>query len=114
MGSGVFAKVLNNALLEIVPSKTELISVESKIKDFREKISNRIKKLHIDADVFVGGSFAKRTMIKKRVYDVDVFIRFRVFQDCIDVYPGFMCKRIFSDKGKAVIWYQVCNFRDMM
>ena len=114
MRSGVFAKVLNNALLEIVPSKTELISVESKIKDFREKISNRIKKLHIDADVFVGGSFAKRTIIKKRVYDVDVFIRFdKGYKDISE-----LTKKILGDfsveEVKGSRNYFVINMKDFL
>ena len=32
--------------------------------------------LGIDAEIFVGGSFAKKTLIKKEKYDVDIFVRF--------------------------------------
>ncbi|MFC1682349.1 nucleotidyltransferase domain-containing protein, partial [Nanoarchaeota archaeon] len=39
-------------------------------------LERKLKKLKIDAEVFVGGSFAKRTAIKKDKYDVDIFVRF--------------------------------------
>ncbi|MFW6283185.1 MAG: nucleotidyltransferase domain-containing protein, partial [Minisyncoccales bacterium] len=45
-------------------------------KDFINELKTEIKKQGVDARVFIGGSFAKGTLIKKKKYDVDVFIRF--------------------------------------
>lgn len=46
------------------------------LQEFISKLKNEIKKSKIDAQVFVGGSFAKKTLIKKELYDADVFVRF--------------------------------------
>ena len=43
---------------------------------FLENIENELRKKHIGAEVFVGGSFAKNTFLKADKYDVDVFVRF--------------------------------------
>lgn len=70
------AKIFSNVLEKINPSKEELNSIKKVTKEFKESLELEIKKLNIEADVFVGGSFAKGTLIKKRPYDVDVFVRF--------------------------------------
>jgi len=41
-----------------------------------EKIEENLKKRKIDANVFIGGSLAKDTILKKDIYDVDLFIKF--------------------------------------
>ncbi|MFQ5531566.1 MAG: nucleotidyltransferase domain-containing protein, partial [Candidatus Nanoarchaeia archaeon] len=38
--------------------------------------NKNLKKQKINAQVFVGGSFAKNTVIKKKYYDIDIFVRF--------------------------------------
>jgi len=68
--------ILNEILQRIEPPEEDLKIIENSLKDSLEKIEKKIKKLRIEAEVFVGGSFAKKTMIKKNYYDVDVFIRF--------------------------------------
>ena len=52
----------------------EKIDIVSKkfVGDLRAKLKSR----KIGADVFVGGSIAKKTLVKKGVYDIDVFVRF--------------------------------------
>src|SRR3989344_4684657 len=45
-------------------------------KEFISEIGKEIKRLKVDADVFVGGSFAKGTLLKSGNYDVDIFVRF--------------------------------------
>ncbi|MDD5699820.1 MAG: hypothetical protein PHH00_01345 [Candidatus Nanoarchaeia archaeon] len=69
-------EVLKEALLEAKPSGEEIKDVESKVKIFTEKLGREFKNLKIDTEIFVGGSFAKRTLIKKEKYDVDIFVRF--------------------------------------
>lgn len=68
--------ILAEVLEKIEPSKKELEIIKNSLKEFLEKIEKRIKVLKINAEVFVGGSFAKKTVIKKDKYDVDIFLRF--------------------------------------
>ena len=73
-------KKINSILAEVLervePSQEELKVINESLEDFLEKVEKRIKVLKINAEVFVGGSFAKNTVIKKDYYDVDVFVRF--------------------------------------
>ena len=69
-------EVLKEALTEAKPSQKEIGDIESKLKDFLIKFNHKLKSLKIDAEVFVGGSYAKRTLIKREKYDVDIFVRF--------------------------------------
>jgi len=68
--------VLKEVLKNIKPTEEQLKKIEIVVNDFKDKVKAKIKKLKIDAEIFVGGSFAKGTMIKKDIYDVDIFIRF--------------------------------------
>lgn len=68
--------ILNSVLEKIEPPKEEIELIENSLKDFLERVKNNLSKTKIDADIFVGGSFAKKTVIKKDYYDVDVFLRF--------------------------------------
>ena len=44
--------------------------------EFKKELEGRIKKKGVEAEVFLGGSLAKGSLVKKDVYDVDVFVRF--------------------------------------
>lgn len=68
--------ILDEVLKQIKPSKKELKKVGVLLKEFIGKLEKKKKNLKIDAQIFVGGSFAKKTLIKKEEYDVDIFIRF--------------------------------------
>lgn len=68
--------VLKEALIEIKPLNQELKDIGNSARDFSNELRKRIKKLKLDVEVFIGGSFAKKTMIKKNIYDVDFFLRF--------------------------------------
>jgi len=69
-------QILKEVLDEITPSKKELDSIEKIVDEFKILAKDKIKKNKIDAEIFVGGSFAKNTIIKKGKYDVDIFLRF--------------------------------------
>ena len=74
--------ILKQVLERIKPFEQELQEMGELVKKFTEKINNNLKKFEIDAEVFIGGSFAKKTVIKKEHYDVDVFLRFaRNYED---------------------------------
>jgi tRNA CCA-adding enzyme len=68
--------ILKEVLLTINPPKEDIKSIDKFLKSFIPEIENKLKAKRIEAQVFVGGSYAKGTMIKKGRYDVDVFIRF--------------------------------------
>ena len=68
--------ILKEVLGKVKPSKEELVEIERPLKAFVRHLEKRLKKLKIDAEIFVGGSFAKNTLIKKDKYDIDIFLRF--------------------------------------
>lgn len=68
--------ILTGVLEKIKPSDKELSEMGSFLKDFITNLGKNLKKHKITAEIFVGGSFAKKTVIKKKEYDVDVFVRF--------------------------------------
>ena len=68
--------VLKEVLKKVEPAKKDIKLIENSLKDFLERFGKKLKSLKIDAEIFVGGSFAKNTVIKKDNYDVDIFVRF--------------------------------------
>ncbi len=68
--------ILKEALGRINPAKEELNSIDKYLKQFISQFEKKIKSSGISAEVFVGGSFAKKTLIKKGQYDIDIFVRF--------------------------------------
>lgn len=68
--------ILAEVLERVEPSKEELDIINNSLKEFLENFEKKLRFLKINAEVFVGGSFAKNTVIKKNYYDVDVFVRF--------------------------------------
>lgn len=69
-------KVLNEVLQEISPSAETTQYMSDELKIFLVSLNKRLKKLKINATPFVGGSFAKGTIIKGNTYDIDLFLRF--------------------------------------
>ena len=69
-------QILKEVLIKVNPSEKDLSSINKFLKDFISEIKKELKKKKIDAEVFVGGSFAKKTLIKKGQYDIDIFVRF--------------------------------------
>ncbi|HDI03045.1 MAG TPA: hypothetical protein ENF67_00695, partial [Candidatus Pacearchaeota archaeon] len=69
-------KILQEVLKKIKISEKERKEIEKKIREFKKQMMPYLKK--INAKFFVGGSFAKHTLIKKSSYeyDIDIFIRF--------------------------------------
>ncbi|MBU0894920.1 MAG: nucleotidyltransferase domain-containing protein [Nanoarchaeota archaeon] len=68
--------ILNNVLEKIKLTKEDSTRIEKSLGNFLEQIKKRINELKIDVEIFVGGSFAKKTVIKKDIYDIDIFLRF--------------------------------------
>jgi len=69
-------EILKEVLIQIKPSKKELQDINNSVKEFLDRFNKKIKKHKINAEIFIGGSFAKDTVIKKDKYDVDIFVRY--------------------------------------
>ncbi len=71
---------INSVLKEVLPfakpSDKEMNEIKEKLNAFLKKIDANRKKARINAQIFVGGSWAKGTIIKKDSYDIDIFVRF--------------------------------------
>lgn len=68
--------ILKEVLEKSRPSEEDLNYIKTNVNIFSKNINKTLKKYRIDAEIFVGGSFAKGTVIKKDNYDVDIFIRY--------------------------------------
>ncbi|GIU68650.1 MAG: tRNA CCA-pyrophosphorylase [Candidatus Pacearchaeota archaeon] len=71
-----YEKILNEAILKVIPLDETYEKINEEVKNFISLLKNKIEGENINADVFIGGSFAKKTLIKKDVYEVDIFVRF--------------------------------------
>jgi len=69
-------EVIVKQISKISLSALDEKDIASKAGEIINILKSSIGKLKIKADVFVGGSFAKNTMIKKDKYDLDVFVKF--------------------------------------
>lgn len=69
-------EILKEVLLRINPSREQLREIDKIVKEFLKGVKKNIKSRGISAEIFVGGSFAKGTVINKKEYDVDIFIRY--------------------------------------
>lgn len=67
-------------LREYIPlltlSPQTLLELEATARDHLTLIREGLDKKNISAEVFLGGSLAKGTIIKQHVYDIDLFVRF--------------------------------------
>ena len=70
------SSILKEVVKRIEPSNEELNYINLYLKNFIDKLNKKISSLKINAEIFVGGSFAKKTLIKKNKYDIDLFLRF--------------------------------------
>ncbi len=69
-------KILKEQLLKIKPTKQEIAEISKETAEIIKELNKNIKSKKIKADVFIGGSLAKETLIKKQEYDIDIFVRF--------------------------------------
>jgi hypothetical protein len=58
--------------LDIELSKKEILFLKKETKEICSFLKKNIKENKIKADIFVGGSFAKRTLLKGEKYDIDI------------------------------------------
>lgn len=69
-------EVLARQISLIKPTKEEQEEIGEAARKFVKELEEKIRKKKIKAEVFVGGSLAKCTLIKKKKYDIDIFVRF--------------------------------------
>lgn len=69
-------EILKEQLKLITPSDKDLNKIKRISKEFQFELSKNLKKHKIKAEVFLGGSLAKNTLVKKDFYDIDIFVRF--------------------------------------
>ena len=69
-------QVLKEVLNEIKIPDVDLKFIKKTLDEFLDRLNKKIKDKKISAEVFVGGSFAKQTMMKKGEYDIDIFVRY--------------------------------------
>lgn len=69
-------QVLREQVERVKPEKEVLDEIKKKVKEFIPKLERGLSDEGIEAQVFVGGSFAKGTLVRKDKYDIDVFVRF--------------------------------------
>lgn len=68
--------VLKEVLEKVNLSENEREIIECSLNEFYEKLKKNILKLKNKPEVFIGGSYAKKTLIKKDKYDIDIFLRY--------------------------------------
>jgi tRNA nucleotidyltransferase (CCA-adding enzyme) len=69
-------EILKKELNKIKFSKEEGREIRKEAENFCKKIEKKLKKNKIKGEVFLGGSLAKNTMLKKERQDIDIFVRF--------------------------------------
>lgn len=68
--------ILQKVINSIKPSSSEIENVKKIIGSFNGILDSSLKKQKILAETFIGGSIAKNTIVKRKRYDIDVFVRF--------------------------------------
>jgi len=71
---GKINEILNQKLEEVKLSKRDEDKISNYTKEFISKLNPVLKKF--GGKCFLGGSFSKKTAIRKKVYDVDIFVLF--------------------------------------
>jgi len=71
-------KILKEQINLVKPENEVVDDIKKIYKEFCNNLRNKLRKYKIKADIFIGGSLAKGTLVKTsdNLYDVDVFVRF--------------------------------------
>ncbi|PIN92698.1 hypothetical protein COU61_01335, partial [Candidatus Pacearchaeota archaeon CG10_big_fil_rev_8_21_14_0_10_35_13] len=70
-------KIIKEVKERITLNEEELSEINSNAKKIISLLRESIKKNKVIAEVFVGGSVAKKTVIKSGIIDVDLYLRFK-------------------------------------
>ena len=69
-------QIFEEVLEKVKINSEEMEIINKSLEGFLKKFRENLRKSKINAEIFIGGSFAKKTMVKKRDYDIDIFLRF--------------------------------------
>jgi len=95
-------KILKKELEKIKISDEEKLHLDKLSQLAANTIKLKIKRKSISAEVFVGGSLAKNTIIQKKEYDIDIFVRFN---------KNYSEKEIQRLMRKIMFWFKVKGFK---
>ncbi len=70
-------KLIDSIAQDLAPEKQYLKDLSVKVTAFCSELQLALKKRYVSAEISLGGSFAKNTMVKKAVYDIDILVRFK-------------------------------------
>lgn len=110
-------KILEEKIELIKPDKESLNRINKTSDNFVKNLKRKLKSRNICADVFIGGSLAKGTLVKKNkydsenkfsesqnsskeFYDVDIFVRFD--RNYKDVQISDMLGKLLKGKAKRI------------
>ncbi len=93
-------QVLKKQIKLIKPDKELLNKISQTANNFCKQLAVELRKKKIDAKVFIGGSLAKNTLVKKDKYDIDVFVRFNEKYD--NKISSLLEKILKSKKAKKL------------
>ncbi|MBU3907262.1 MAG: hypothetical protein KKA64_03350 [Nanoarchaeota archaeon] len=103
--------ILKNVLQKINPPEQEMGEIDQIVKDFSKQFKEHAKKNKITAEVFIGGSFAKKTMIKKDYYDIRNLVQTIPFKaSLISEHPKVQNKPHFKREDKTQELYDIDIF----
>ncbi len=80
------------------PDKESLKIVEKYLHLLTDNLKRELRKNKTRGDIFIGGSFAKGTLVKKEDYDIDIFLRFDLKHKILDV----KLEKIIREVSKAL------------
>ncbi len=69
-------KIIRDATELFVVDEPEMNDLKKSTKSFLQNLKVALKKEKIIASIFIGGSFAKKTLVRQKNYDMDIFVRF--------------------------------------
>lgn len=104
---GDVKKIVEKELDRIKLSESERGFLEKETREVVAGLEKEIKKRKIKASVFVGGSLAKGTIIKKKSYDIDIFVRFSEDKDISEKLAKIIGKkggRVHGSRDYFRIW----------
>jgi len=71
-----YNQLLKDELERTKLSNREIAEIKEQTQAFINKLNALVHKYKINAEIFIGGSLAKGTLIKKKKQDIDIFLRF--------------------------------------
>ena len=89
-------RVLN--AVEVSPEPEEINEIKLAAGNITGELERAIRKLKIDADIFIGGSYAKGTLAKKEKHDIDIYVRFGTEYEDLSAHLEKIINKAFGKK----------------